>query len=84
MCRKAVWGKGYGELLSKMSEADTLSGKHFQLDCYGHGEDIEAVRTIPEHPLPQQMKRARTKPPATMCLPRVAADCKSLIMTTGY
>mmetsp|Transcript_15959 Transcript_15959/g.47958 ORF Transcript_15959/g.47958 Transcript_15959/m.47958 type:complete len:560 (-) Transcript_15959:392-2071(-) len=41
---KAVWGKGYGELLSKMSQAGKISGKYLQLDCYGHGEDIEAIK----------------------------------------
>ncbi len=71
MRRKAVWGKGYGELLSKMSEADTLSRKHFQLDCYGHGEDIEAVRTTPERPLMQQMKPVTGKALATMCYPEL-------------
>lgn len=41
---KAVWGKGYGELFDRMAEANAIDGCSLQLDCYGHGEDLEEIK----------------------------------------
>lgn len=41
---KAVWGKGYGELLNRMAVQKKKTGKTWHLDSYGHGEDEEAIK----------------------------------------
>ena len=40
---KAVWAKGYTELLSLLESHRTAGNTEHHIDCYGNGEDLEAV-----------------------------------------
>ena len=40
---KAVWAKGYTELLSLLESHRTAGNAEHHIDCYGNGEDLEAV-----------------------------------------
>lgn len=41
---KAVWGKGYTELLQHMAAQKEIDGSALHMNIYGHGEDVDAVR----------------------------------------
>ena len=41
---KAVWGKGYTELMQHMAAQKQIDGSALHMDIYGHGEDVDAVR----------------------------------------
>eukprot|EP00891_Asterochloris_glomerata_P002161 jgi/Astpho2/2161/e_gw1.00040.194.1_t len=41
---KAVWAKGYTELLALMEKRRAAGKEDITLDCYGNGEDLEAVK----------------------------------------
>ena len=42
---KAVWAKGYGELLDLVDKHTHMNGRELlEVDCYGAGEDLEAVK----------------------------------------
>lgn len=43
---KAVWGKGYTELLDHMAAQKDIDGSARQMDIYGFGEDMDAVRQL--------------------------------------
>ncbi len=40
---KAVWAKGYTELLSLLESHRTAGKTEYAIDCYGNGEDLAAV-----------------------------------------
>lgn len=40
---KAVWAKGYTELLSLMESHRSAGKAEYPIDCYGNGEDLAAV-----------------------------------------
>jgi digalactosyldiacylglycerol synthase len=42
---KALWAKGFAELLDRFSEHKTLSHQHQIVDVYGKGEQLEAIQT---------------------------------------
>ncbi|KAL4524189.1 hypothetical protein Ndes2437B_g04977 [Nannochloris sp. 'desiccata'] len=42
---KALWAKGFAELLDRFSEHKTLSHQHQIVDVYGKGEQLEAIKT---------------------------------------
>jgi digalactosyldiacylglycerol synthase len=42
---KALWAKGFAELLDRFSEHKTLSQQHQIVDVYGKGEQLEAIKT---------------------------------------
>ena len=41
---KAVWAKGYTELLSLLESHRSAGKPEHAIDCYGNGEDLAAVR----------------------------------------
>lgn len=43
---KAVWAKGYTELLSLLDSHRTAGHDEHHIDCYGNGEDLEAVSLL--------------------------------------
>ena len=43
---KAVWAKGYTELLSLLESHRTAGKTEYAIDCFGNGEDLAAVRTL--------------------------------------
>lgn len=50
---KAVWAKGYTELLSLLESHRTAGNPEHAIDCYGNGEDLEAVSSCSgSHPVP--------------------------------
>ena len=49
---KAVWAKGYTELLSLLESHRSAGNTEHAIDCYGNGEDLEAVSLLlPAHVL---------------------------------
>jgi digalactosyldiacylglycerol synthase len=42
---KALWAKGFAELLDRFSEHKALSHQHQIVDVYGKGEQLEAIQT---------------------------------------
>ena len=46
---KAVWGKGYTELLEHMAAQSGIDGRPQHMDVYGSGEDMDAVRRHRAH-----------------------------------
>lgn len=45
---KAVWAKGYTELLTLLDKHSSNAGKPINVDCFGTGEDLEAVKHTAE------------------------------------
>ena len=48
---KAVWGKGYSELLDRLADQKAvLDGVPMPIDIYGTGEDLDEACLIPLYP----------------------------------
>lgn len=43
---KAVWAKGYTELLSLLESHRSAGNSEPAIDCYGNGEDLAAVSNL--------------------------------------
>jgi hypothetical protein len=49
---QAIWAKGYTELLDLMDRHKKRGEEKLHIDCYGSGEDLDAVTPPPPPPLP--------------------------------
>ena len=43
---QAIWAKGYTELLDLMNKHTRRGEEQLHIDCYGSGEDLDAVCSL--------------------------------------
>lgn len=67
---KAVWAKGYTELLSLLESHRTAGNTEYAIDCYGNGEDLAAVMSC-THSQPEPSQVANT----VLCVRVCVAGC---------